>query len=333
MNRGFITLNVSINITTLTKSNHIFMAIRGKNSDSRDQFQKRSDSVWRVLNSVPQPSEDLETRVISNTIEDQSTDYHTTLSFSWIYRVAAAVLLMISAGIWFYYSTQDDVPVVTSVSYESMFYTTERGERIEIQLTDHIYVQLNTETKLQIVPNNDKLDPRLVYLSGEAYFSISKVPERFEVLTDAGVVQVIGTAFNVHARDEEVEVAVETGVVALRSLPDEDIDTIVQIPAGHRSLKQKNTPALEPSPIDIDKYLSWRKGRFVFEQTPLSDVIRNLERAYNVRIDLHGATLEDIRVTGEFGQEPLMQILNEICWSANLRYRQEENIYILYQPE
>jgi transmembrane sensor len=305
----------------------------GKNSDSKNQFQEQANALWRFLDSVPQPSEDLERRILSDSIQTSGVVRGTRTSFSWIYRAAAAIFVLIGAGIWYYYSSTDDVIYLTDSTYESVLYQTTPGERIEIHLTEHIYIQLNTATELRVLSDENKSTPGLVYLSGEAYFNVTRALDGFTVLTDAGIVQLVGTSFNVRARGDEIEVAVESGMIALRGLPEEDIDTVVQVPAGHKSTKYKNTPALEPLPIDIEKYLSWRKGRFVFVQTPLSDVVRNLERAYNVRIDIRGQTVEDIRVTGEFGQEPLMQILNEICWSANLRYRQEEDIYILYQPD
>ncbi len=309
------------------------MTKRGKNSDSREQNEKRFDAIWQLFDSVPRPSDDLEDRILAETSEVSYGPDSRSHSFSWVYRAAAAILLLFGVGVVLYYTTQDDVPYITSITYDTTIHSTERGERTELHLTDHIYVQLNAETELRVVSDGDKLAPGLVFLSGEAYFNVSHAPEGFAVMTDAGIIEVIGTAFNVRARDEEVEVAVESGLVTLGGLPDEDIDTVVRVPSGHRSIRQKNTPAIEPIPVDIENYLSWRIGRFVFEQTPLSDVIINLERAYNVRIDLHSSGLEDIRVTGEFGQEPLLQILNEICWSANLRYRQEEDTYILYKPD
>ncbi len=309
------------------------MTKRGKNSDSKHQNKRQTDAVWHIFNSVPHPSDDLESRILTETAVSHGRDVDRNISFSWIYRAAAAFLVLIGAGVIYFYTTQNDVMDITSVQYDTVLYSTGSGEKYEFHITDHIYVQLNSETDLKVVADDDKIAPGLVFLSGEAYFNVSKAPEGFEVMTDAGVVQVVGTAFNVRANEQEVEVAVESGLVSIRGLPDEDIDTVVRIPAGHKSMKKRNTPAVEPLPVDIEKYLSWRIGRFVFEQTPLSDVIQNLERAYNVRIDLHGTNLEDIRVTGEFGQEPLTQILNEICWSANLRYRREENTYILYQPD
>jgi transmembrane sensor len=310
------------------------MGKRGKNNDSRDQYQKRADDIWKIFTIVPTPSKDLEDRIVSSSIA-QGSDRETSVSysFSWVYRIAAVLVLLIGAGIALYYTSHQDVIRITELREETVHYATNRGETKEIHLTNHIYVQLNAETELRAVAGSDESTPRLVYLNGEAYFNVMGIPRGFEVVTDAGVVQVIGTSFNVLARENRVEVAVEKGVVALRGLPDEQVETVVQIPAGHKSIKGKNAPALIPMPVQIESYLSWRRGRFVFDQTPLSDVIRNLERTYNVRIDLRGQDIEDIRVTGEFGREPLMQILNEICWSANLRYRQEEDTFILYLPE
>jgi transmembrane sensor len=308
------------------------MAQRGKYNTPRERSRSDFDRIRHILENVPQPSDDLEQRIINAAKRTNPTENRQSAP-AWLLRSAAALLLMIGAGIWVYYSSVDDAGEITSVTMEPARYTTERGEIIEMHLTDEMYVQLNAETELRVLSRAHDATPKLVYLSGEAYFNISRAPEGFEVITKAGLIQVIGTAFNVRAREDEVEVAVASGLIALRGLPEEDIDTVVQVPAGHRSVKQRNTPALLPLPVDIDNYLSWRKGRFVFEQTPLYEVIRNLERAYNVQIDLHDTELGTIRVTGEFGQEPLTRILNDICWSANLRFRQDDDKYILYQPD
>jgi transmembrane sensor len=308
------------------------MAQRGKYNTPRERSRSDFDRIRHILENVPQPSDDLEQRIINAAKRTNPTENRQSAP-AWLLRSAAALLLMIGAGIWVYYSSVDDAGEITSVTMEPARYTTERGEIIEMHLTDEMYVQLNAETELRVLSRAHDATPKLVYLSGEAYFNISRAPEGFEVITKAGLIQVIGTAFNVRAREDEVEVAVASGLIALRGLPEEDIDTVVQVPAGHRSVKQRNTPALLPLPVDIDNYLSWRKGRFVFEQTPLYEVIRNLERAYNVQIDLHDTELGTIRVTGEFGQEPLTRILNDICWSANLRFRQDDDKYILYRPD
>lgn len=309
------------------------MSIQKENNGSKNQFQSRSDSIWKIFNNVPKPSEDLEERIIVDaTRGHDSTDRRST-TFTWVYRLAAMVILLLGAGILFFYTTRDDVPHITHYEYTPILYSTQRGETGEFYLTDYIYVQLNAESELRVSAVQVERAPTLVFLQGEAYFRVSKAPYGFQVTTDAGIVEVVGTSFNVRARGNEVEVAVESGLVALRGLEDEESDTVVQIPAGFKSVKQRSTPALEPLPVDLEKYLSWRQGRFVFEQTPIVDVIRNLERAYNVRIELRGQNIETIRVTGEFGREPLTQILNEICWSANLRYRQEDDKFILYQPD
>lgn len=309
------------------------MTIRGKNNDSNDAFKKQNEALWYIFNSVPRPSDDLESRIISVSTKLENKSKPRITSISRIYRAAAAIILLIGAGLLYYYIIDSDVTYITEASREAVIYNTEHDQIIDIHLSDHIYIQLNSQSELQVLSYDDKLAPRLVFLEGEAYFNIDKAQEGFEIITEAGVVQVMGTAFNVRVKDEEVEVAVASGVVALRGLPEEDTDTVVKIPAGHKSLKKRNAPAIEPLPIDVELYLLWRRDRFVFEQTPLYDVLRNLERAYNVRIDLYSKDLGEIRVTGEFGREPLMQILNEICWSANLRYRQVDETYILYQPD
>jgi transmembrane sensor len=315
-----------------------------KNTGNKGNFHPNADKVWYLFDNIPPPSDDLEGRIISNVMGDTShphiiepsiRSYHT-----WIYRIAAMLFIAAGVAFWALYtpeSTDRAISLTESIESSTIIYSATNGERKELNLTDNIYVQLNFESELRIL--SDRRTPvlsspvRLVYLKGEAYFNVIDTDEGFEIYTDAGIIGVIGTSFNVLARNNNVEVTVERGIVALRGFPDEDQRDEVQIPSGYMSRKSKNLPALEPLPVDVNKYFSWRIGKLVFEQTPLSDVIQNLERAYNVRIDLRDTNLAEIPVTGEFGQEPLTQILNEICWSANLRFRQEDNIYILYQPD
>jgi transmembrane sensor len=319
------------------------MEENGKNIGKRRGSHPQVEKVWRMFDNVPPPSDDLERRIINHVMQITPPSVITgseKRTYTWVYRIAALLLVAAGVSFWALYINETKVkPVSITEAIQSahVVYSTARGETEEVNLTENIYIQLNTESELRVLtesyldlPSSAK---RLVYLKGEGYFDIKSADEGFEVVTDAGVIGVIGTSFNILARNDHVEVTVESGVVSLRGFPDDDIRDEVRIPSGHMSRKYRNLPALKPLPVEVSKYISWREGRFVFDQTPLSDVIQNLQRAYNVRIDLMDANLASIPVTGKFGQEPLVQILNEICWSANLRYLQEENGFIVYQPD
>jgi ferric-dicitrate binding protein FerR (iron transport regulator) len=319
------------------------MKKNGRNTGKRRDFHPSAESVWHLFDNVPPPSDDLESRIITHVMQITPVSVKTGTvkrSYTWVYRIAAMLLVAAGVSFWALYLNETKMPPVSiseAIQSAHVVFSTARGETEEFNLTENIYIQLNTESELRVLTENHSALPssakRLVYLKGEGYFNVNTADEGFEVITDAGVIGVIGTSFNVLARNDQVEVTVESGVVSLRGFPEDDIRDEVRIPSGHMSRKSRNLPALKPLPVEVSEYISWREGRFVFDQTPLSDVIKNLQRAYNVRIDLRDANLASIPVTGKFGQEPLVQILNEICWSANLRYLQEENRFIVYQPD
>ncbi len=315
-----------------------------ENGKNGGDSHTRQEQVWQILHTVQEPSDRFEDRIISQvtgvTSSRQSEVAGNQPDFSWIYKAAAVLLLAIGVALWYFLTPEtrvEKLAIEDLIQGSEITYIAASGETRDVRLSAHIHVQLNTETELRVLNHPSQTDPertpRLVYLKGEAYFNVKSADEGFEVVTDAGIIRVVGTSFNVRARGNRVEVSVESGTVALRGLPDETNVEEVQIPQGFMSRKERQLPAIHPLPVDLHRVLSWRGERIVFEQTPLTDVIEDLNRTYNVLIVLRDKDLERIRVTGEFGREPLTQILNEICWSANIRYQQEEDRFVLYQPD
>ena len=77
----------------------------------------------------------------------------------------------------------------------------ERGGQAEINLTDGTIVRLNSESSLKYKRNFNS-GSRIVNLSGEGYFKVVKGNYPFTVNTQYGTVTVLGTKFNIHARNE-----------------------------------------------------------------------------------------------------------------------------------
>ena len=117
--------------------------------------------------------------------------------------MAFAMVLLLSFLGWNVYL--DKVPVV---------YTTERGQTLTITLPDNSTVDLNAESRLshsrRFARGNRDLD-----LSGEAWFAVEKGETPFVIRTGVASVTVLGTMFNVFARDQRVEVAVTEGRVSV----------------------------------------------------------------------------------------------------------------------
>ena len=184
------------------------------------------------------------------------------------------------------------------------------SEQSTINLPDLSIVTLNAGSK--ITYNKDDWESkRTLNLEGEAYFKVAK-GRTFEVITDNGIVSVVGTEFNVKARQNYFEVKCYEGIVKVKS------DTIIrQLVAGktYRLLNKRFTEAKT-----IDTKPKWINNRSAFEAIPIKNVIEELERQYNVEVTFKNIN-ENRLFTGVFVNDNLENALNSITKPMSLMYK------------
>ncbi len=160
---------------------------------------------------------------------------------------------------------------------------------------------------------------REVYLSGEAFFEISKNPRRpFLVFTNDLVTKVVGTSFRIKAIDgqPQVEVFVKTGEVNVRQIKaagNEPKEIALQPNESVSFLKEYNT--FEKSIAgDIPKraveYLS-----FEFADAPVAEIFRTIEVAYGLSVEYPEELLRNCYLSTSLADEPLLEKLKIICES------------------
>ena len=185
------------------------------------------------------------------------------------------------------------------------------GENKEIFLPESSHVILNAGSKIVYHENNFIAD-RELKLDGEAFFEV-KPGSQFTIKTDHGTISVLGTSFNVISRPGRFEVSCHTGKVSVKTNKNDSLmvtarERVYVEPGGLK----KVTFASSEKP-------DWTKGKFTFENQPLSVVIGELERQYNVTVDLK-KELQDVRYTGLFEAGNLDTALYTITWPLNLQY-------------
>lgn len=168
-----------------------------------------------------------------------------------------------------------------------------RGGEYKLVLSDGTRVWLNAETELRY-PDYFVGDSREVVLRGEAYFEVVKDAEHpFYVRTAEMLVRVTGTAFNVRAYQNEYTQA---------TLVDGSVD--VECKAQNFLMKPGEQVTLTGEKAVVCKvnnlrnYVGWIESRFVFEDKPLEDVLRDLERWYDVRIFIQNEKIRQLTFTG-----------------------------------
>jgi len=203
-------------------------------------------------------------------------------------------------------------------------YATAIGHRAVIKLRDGTQLTLGPASRLRYRGDFGRAH-RDLYLDGEAYFQVVHDTLRpFRVHTAHSVTEDVGTAFVVRAYADQVatEVVVTEGRVALWHA---DTSSAPHVPPA-LVLDARDLGRLDAGGsaglrrgVNVDRYLAWTKGVLAFDGAPLGDVVRTLERWYNIQITVGDSVLAGRRLTATFQNEPIDLVLNRIALTLGLR--------------
>jgi transmembrane sensor len=239
--------------------------------------------------------------------------------FSNVYRYAAVLLFVVVAGFTVYYflNNQGTEQLVAQVQIQ------------ELKLSEGSKVTVNSNSKLTY-PKRFQKDKREVELSGEAFFEVSKDPNRpFIIHAGELQVEVLGTSFNVRAYENqnEIEVSVSNGKVAVYR-PENPDEKVVLI-KGQKAIFYKSSTKIEASINDNINFDSWKTKQIIFEDTPLPEVVRIINEIYKSELKLVGTQLKECPVTTTFDNQSLKSILNVLESTLDLTIEQKGNSFII----
>ena len=213
--------------------------------------------------------------------------------------IAASLILVL--GFWWLFNRSDSSmeTIIADIDVK------------EIRLEDGSLVFLRKGTSLQY-PKDFNEDSREVILHGEAFFDITKDPSRpFTITAEEASIQVLGTSFSVNTNPEGVSLIVKTGKVRFMSLQDSSKTLIVN--AGERA---RLTGSIISKEANTDgNFNAWQTKQLIFNDTPLSEVIRSISDYYGVDIQIRhedAAQIADKGVTIEFRDQALESVLKEL---------------------
>ena len=233
------------------------------------------------------------------------------------------------------------------------------GSRSKIVLPDGSQVWVNSGSKLSYASNFEgKI--REVYLNGEAYFEVTKNPQKPFIVHTSGIdIKVLGTEFNVKAFDLEptIEATLIRGSIEVLKKDDANAGSVLLKPHEklvYQKLLEKNyysktsldkeivkaAPAdlksliiIKPISLNIPdsdiKETAWLKNKFVFEDETLANLAVRLERWYNIKINIQDQNLNAYRVSGSFVDETAEQALNELKLLIPFNYKIKNNEFFI----
>jgi len=154
---------------------------------------------------------------------------------------------------------------------------TAKGEHKELKLPDRSIITMNAESKISYKPCKWFFS-RIVTLEGEACFDVKR-GDRFLVKTGSNRVTVLGTTFNIYARAGLYSVTCMEGRVEVIA-ENESIVLTSNMQATMRISKFGIKSGMASSDAT-----GWMQGRFVFDETPLQEVIAEVERQFNINVN------------------------------------------------
>jgi transmembrane sensor len=263
------------------------------------------------------------------------------------YTAIAALFLLAFFGYQFLY--QQDM-VVDNKHFNEI--TVKLGTKTKVQLPDGSHVWVNSDSKLTYAetftgPTRD------IYLEGEAYFDVVKDSKHPFIVHTAGIdIKVLGTAFNVKAYSAEptIEATLVHGLIEVTKTNQPEASKILLHPheklifdkkANEQSVIKPGlnvaesaivhdkpiNPSITITPLNktlADSALietSWVYNRLSFEEEKFEDLVKKIERWFNVEITINNNRIRTYRSTGSFENETIDEALKELQYLVPFSYQ------------
>ena len=238
-----------------------------------------------------------------------------------LFRLAGAVAasLLLCFASWFIYDYWKPVAMQTVSA----------GAAISvITLPDQTKVTLNRYSSLTY-PDRFKEDRREVQLQGEAYFEVAKNAQiPFVVTTSAGIdVKVLGTKFNVasYENDEQVTTTLAEGSVEVG-----DEKGSVRLKPEEQALFCKGDRSLRVQKVDVGMYLAWKDGKFIFEEQSLEQIMKQLQRWYEMSVFYTNEEVKQYTFSGDLKKyddfDKIIRMLEEV---SGIKISIKENCVVI----
>ncbi|MEL7271375.1 MAG: FecR domain-containing protein [Bacteroidota bacterium] len=216
----------------------------------------------------------------------------------------------------FYNNTEDKTQVL---EYNQL--TVPYGKRFELELSDGTIAHLNAGSSLKYPIHFLERKERKVFLVGEAFLEVAKDIERpFLVNANDLDVRVLGTQFNVSAypEDKTTDVVLVEGSVALSSKQMREESILLE--PGFKGSLNKEGKSITTKPVITKIYTSWMKGELVFRDVTFENILKKLERHYNVKITNRNLEFSEKRFNANFGDEPIEKVLEYFKQTYGIGY-------------
>ncbi|MBW6480203.1 MAG: FecR domain-containing protein [Bacteroidales bacterium] len=239
---------------------------------------------------------------------------------SFIYKIAAILAFPVALAIGWYLFGESEKPVQLAEQLYEI--SSPKGHVSKVKLPDGTEVWINTNSSIGYDASSFNTNNREIQLKGEAYFEVtSSVEKPFTVVTPHANVKVTGTAFNVKAYPASLlfETVLAEGKIELQ-LKSGTTESI-HVEPNQRVIFNSINKKFDVQQVESEMFTAWRNGEIIFKDATLNDLIKELERIYDIQFHLKPATLGELRFRGMFSyNNNLIEALEKIKKSSQVDY-------------
>ncbi|MGV3557924.1 FecR family protein [Larkinella arboricola] len=214
-----------------------------------------------------------------------------------------------------------------------------KASLLPVTLPDGSRVTLSENSRISYSTRFDQETVREVFLTGEAFFEVTKNPKKpFLVYTNGLVTRVVGTSFTVRSAGTRVSVRVRSGQVAVYRMQEANRaagsdEQLLLTPNQQATFSEKEnrlTRSVVENPVPLQ--LEPKAVNFQFDNTPVSDVFALLEKTYGLPIVYDKAGMQNCTLTVPLSNEPFFTKLDIVCRTIGATYQVYDTQIVITSP-
>ncbi len=213
------------------------------------------------------------------------------------------------------------------VAYNTM--TTPKGRQFQLVLSDGTKVWLNAASSIRY-PTVFSNKERKVEITGEAYFEVAhNASAPFKVKVNAETeIEVLGTHFNINSyeNEESINTTLLEGSVRVKN-----ISSAIVLAPGQQARVNGEEKIKVFNDVDVEQVMAWKNGVFNFNDATLQEVMRQLERWYDIEVRYEKA-VPRLEFYGKMGKDLSLQTVLRGLEKSNVHFRLEEGRKLVVLP-
>ena len=304
---------------SVTESKQVEVYLQAR-EEADAPFEDLFEQLWNTSNN--KNSKEVFSDILFSEIEagielKEFNKVKSSSGFNSFLKYAAAVTLLVVSTWFILDQLGTDLKQEDAVAIQWVTKHTSKGQKSIIMLRDGSKVILNAESSLRYSKNFTD-SSRIIELEGEAFFEVAKDKSRpFSVIANGIRTTALGTSFNINGKNDALKVSLATGKVVVNHDMDPAKGKYFLTPGN--AILFNDTEVVQ-SVFNAKKDLYWKDGILYFEHENFEKIVQTLESWYNVKVSIQHPPKNFKTYTGQFNNEPLSNVLENMGFSLGFEY-------------